>query len=107
MSLKKLRQLTIEYCHNSDRLPPLGKLPFQESLCILDMRKLKRVSNEFLGIENDGTSSSVIAFPRLKSLTFRALLEWEKWDYQITKRAEEDLTIIMPCLRSLKIASCH
>ncbi|XP_031260883.1 disease resistance protein RGA2-like [Pistacia vera] len=70
MSLTNLKSLVLSQCINCKHLPPLGKLPSLKSLEIWFMRSLKRVSNEFLGIESDGTSSSFIFFPRLKTLAF-------------------------------------
>ncbi|XP_031260885.1 putative disease resistance protein RGA3 [Pistacia vera] len=106
MSLTKLRKLQLYGCINLKQLPPLGKLPSLESLDIWYMGSLKRVSNEFLGIESDGTSSSFIFFPKLKYLTFRHMSEWEEWDYEITRKGEEEDITIMSSLVSLQILIC-
>ncbi|XP_044495533.1 putative disease resistance protein RGA3 [Mangifera indica] len=105
VSLNKLRKLTLEGCTNCEHLPPLGKLSSLEILSIWGMWRLKRVGNEFLGIENDTTSafSSVIAFPKLKHLQFIGMRDWEEWNYDITKRGDEDITI-MPSLETLQIS---
>ncbi|XP_031254264.1 putative disease resistance protein RGA3 [Pistacia vera] len=107
MSLTNLSHLTFRNCVNCTHLPSLGKLPSLESLSIWAMKSVKRVSNEFLGIESDGTSSSFTFFPKLKTLTFQNMDEWEEWDYETTRNGEEEGDItIMPSLISLSIHSC-
>ncbi|XP_031277190.1 putative disease resistance protein RGA3 [Pistacia vera] len=106
MSLTKLKDLELMHCINCKHLPPLEKLPSLEDLFIDKMSSLKRVSNEFLGIESDGTSSSFIFFPKLKYLTFECMDEWEEWDYEITRKGEEEDITIMPSLVSLQIHNC-
>ncbi|XP_044496094.1 putative disease resistance protein RGA3 isoform X2 [Mangifera indica] len=107
VSLNKLRKLCLVNCINFEHLPPLGKLSSLEILMIWGMKRVKRVGNEFLGIENDTTSasSSVIAFPNLKFLMFDDMEDWEEWNYNITKRRDGDITV-MPSLKTLKISLC-
>ncbi|XP_044474891.1 putative disease resistance protein RGA3 [Mangifera indica] len=106
MSLTKLRHLRLDGCSNCKHLPPLGELPSLEYLDISLLNSLKSVSNEFLRKENDGTSSSSVFFPKLKTITFWFIYEWEEWDYEITRIGEEEVTTIMPSLVSLKIYDC-
>ncbi|XP_031275640.1 putative disease resistance protein RGA3 isoform X2 [Pistacia vera] len=107
MSLTKLRDLLLYECINCNHLPPFGKLPSLESLKIRFMSSLKRVSNEFLGIGSDGTSSSFIFFPKLKHIEFSNIDDWEEWDYEIPRNEEEEDDItIMPSLVSLQIDNC-
>ncbi|XP_031279868.1 late blight resistance protein R1-A-like [Pistacia vera] len=106
MSLTNLSHLTLRNCINCKHLSSLGKLPSLESFSIWAMKSVKRVSNEFLGIESDGTSSSFIFFPKLKTLTFQYMDEWEEWDYETTRNREEDDITIMPSLVSLSIYNC-
>ena len=106
MSLTNLRSLTLDKCKNCEQLPPLGRLPSLGKLFISELECVKRVGNEFLGIESDSdpsssSSSSVIAFPKLKSLTIWTMEELEEWDYRITGNI-----FIMPCLSSLQIFIC-
>ena len=106
MPLTNLRSLTLEKCKKCKQIPPLGKLSSLEKLMIWGLKSVKRVANEFLGIESDNDSSlssSVIAFPKLKSLTFYWMEELEEWDYGITGMGS---TSIMPCLSYLAIISC-
>ncbi|KAL9451399.1 hypothetical protein AB3S75_013043 [Citrus x aurantiifolia] len=110
-SLTNLRDLKLDSCFNCEHLPPLGKLPL-EKLVIIHLKSVKRVGNEFLGIEEsseDGPSSSssslsVIAFPKLKSLKIVELDELEEWNYRITRK--ENISI-MPRLSSLEIWVCR
>ncbi|XP_031255735.1 putative disease resistance protein At3g14460 [Pistacia vera] len=103
VSLTNLRVLSIDGCVSIEHLPSLGKLSSLEVLKIRHITKVKSVGNEILGIKSDDTSA--IAFPKLKSLTFSGMWEWEEWDYEITKNDEKDITI-MPCLRFLHMICC-
>ncbi|KAL9448530.1 hypothetical protein AB3S75_015924 [Citrus x aurantiifolia] len=109
-SLTNLKSLDLSSCENCEQLPPLGKLPSLEALSLLIMRSVKRVGDEFLGIESDhhGSSSSssvIIAFPKLKTLSIEGLMELEEWDYGITRTGNTVINI-MPRLSSLTIGSC-
>ncbi|KAL5824441.1 hypothetical protein ACOSQ3_020504 [Xanthoceras sorbifolium] len=109
-SLTKLRSVSLFDWSGTELLPPLGKLQFLEELVILEMKSVKRVGDEFLGMESDNlsassSSSSVNAFPKLQSLEFYNMRDWEDWDCQTFGRGGEDIKI-MPCLRSLKIVDC-
>ncbi|KAK9217879.1 hypothetical protein WN943_006509 [Citrus x changshan-huyou] len=109
-SLTNLRNLHLRGCLNCEHLPPLGKLPL-EKLELCSLKSVKRVGNEFLGIEEsseDGPSSSsssslVIAFPKLKSLEITDMNALEEWDYRITRK--ENISI-MPCLSVLRVYLC-
>ncbi|XP_024040912.1 disease resistance protein RGA2-like [Citrus clementina] len=109
--LTNLRDLSLSSCVNCEHLPPLGKLPL-EKLTINNLKSVKRVGNEFLGIEesseddpsSSSSSSSVIAFPKLKSLNIEEFDEVEEWNYRITRT--ENISI-MPRLSSLTISSCN
>ncbi|KAH9685810.1 hypothetical protein KPL70_014107 [Citrus sinensis] len=110
-SLANLRELNLSLCFNCEHLPQLGKLPL-EKLQLKNLKSVKRVGNEFLGIEEsseDGPSSSssspsVIAFPKLKSLEIDGMKELEEWNYRITRK--ENISI-MPRLSSLEVSSCN
>jgi hypothetical protein len=109
--LTKLKRLRLDSCHKLERLPPLGKLPFLETLEIVRAYSLKKVGVEFVGIESNnkkdkGSTSSLVLFPKLKSLTFWGLKEWEEWDGIGGKREEGGGVTIMPCLESLTIEDC-
>ncbi|GAY67766.1 hypothetical protein CUMW_259110 [Citrus unshiu] len=98
-SLTNLKSLDLSFCENCEQLPPLGKLPSLEQLFISYMSNVKRVGDEFLGIESDhhdssSSSSVVIAFPKLKSLTIELLDELEEWDYGITRTGNTFINIM-------------
>ncbi|GKV28596.1 hypothetical protein SLEP1_g37619 [Rubroshorea leprosula] len=108
VSLTNLKFFRLYNCVNVEQLPPLGKLPSLESLYLEGIEGVRKVGVEFLGIETSSlspssSSSSVVAFPNLKSLEFRRMGEWEEWDYG--SRGEEDIKI-MPRLSSLEIRGC-
>ncbi|KAK9219047.1 hypothetical protein WN943_007686 [Citrus x changshan-huyou] len=102
-SLTNLRVLYLCWWRNCEHLPPLGKLPSLESLHIEGMKSVKRVGNEFLGVESDTDGSSVIAFPKLKQLAFSLMKELEELDCGTAIKGE---IIIMPSLSYLEIVSC-
>ncbi|KAH9689119.1 hypothetical protein KPL70_015369 [Citrus sinensis] len=102
-SLTNLRVLYLSWWRNCEHLPPLGKLPSLESLHIEGMKSVKRVGNEFLGVESDTDGSSVIAFPKLKQLAFSLMKELEDLDCGTAIKGE---IIIMPRLSYLEIVSC-
>ncbi|KAK3219945.1 hypothetical protein Dsin_013915 [Dipteronia sinensis] len=105
VSLIHLKVVHLRRCNNCEYLPALGKLPRLEYLKIWNMNSLKRVGNEFLGMENIDTSSSsspsLIAFPKLKTLIIYGMENWEEWEYKITG----DITI-MPSLSELEMFNC-
>ncbi|KAJ9692907.1 hypothetical protein PVL29_011829 [Vitis rotundifolia] len=94
-SLIQLKRLQLSRCQ-CQCLPPLGELPLLESLKIDNMNNVKYVGAELLG------SLSLIAFPKLKHLSFVSMEEWEKWEVE-----EEKGRKVMPCLRSLELNSCQ
>ncbi|XP_030964513.1 uncharacterized protein LOC115985751 [Quercus lobata] len=89
MSLTSLKLLYLKYCYNLEYLPPLGKLQFLESLVIRRANNVKSVGDEFLGIESKNKNNKDI-FPKLKSLEFRGLDNWEEWIGMEAKREEEE-----------------
>ncbi|KAL5755840.1 hypothetical protein ACOSQ2_020586 [Xanthoceras sorbifolium] len=95
-----LRRLTLSYCENCERLPPLGRLPSLEYLSVNNMSESDVASSS-------SSSSLIVAFPKLKYLKFESLDEWEEWDTTTRRREdEEDVVTIMPCLRNLTIDFC-
>ncbi|KAJ4717932.1 Disease resistance protein [Melia azedarach] len=97
VSLTNLKVLEMSFCSDLQRLPSLGSLPSLESLKISYVDCPRKVGQEFLG------ESSVVAFPKLKSLLFYTIYEWKRWDYKFSGGEE---IVIMPCLRSLKFYRC-
>ncbi|KAJ4702700.1 Disease resistance protein [Melia azedarach] len=104
-SLNNLRHLLLADCLNCEHLPPLGKLFSLEGLSIWGFNCVRRVANEFLGIESDhgsSSDSSIICFPKLKWLEIGYMDKLEEWDYGI----KSDGITIMPQLSSLEIFYC-
>ncbi|KAG5221985.1 disease resistance protein [Salix suchowensis] len=110
----KLRVVQLINWGKIENLPLLGKLPFLEELDVREMESVRKVGREFLGMEAAAAaddigigemtpSNTIIAFPRLKSLRFASMREWEEWEGE--GRRNEDKTI-MPSLRSLCILGC-
>ena len=118
--INKLRAVELRDWRKIENLPPLGKLPSLEALHVIGMECVGRVGREFLGLGDDSdisigemtssSSNTIIAFPKLKSLSFWDMEEWEEWEGG--EGGNEDKTnisistIIMPSLRSLEIWDC-
>jgi len=122
-SINKLRVVRLRDWGKIEILPPLGKLPSLEELNIAWMGCVGRVGREFLGLGVDSdisigemtssSSNTIIAFPKLKSLSFWFMRKWEEWEkWEGREGGNEDKTnifnstIIMPSLRSLEISGC-
>ncbi|KAM5578388.1 hypothetical protein ABKV19_008612 [Rosa sericea] len=111
LSLHNLTSLVLSRFGNCELLSgPFGRLPSLESLVFSEMGKVKKVGVELLGIEerelqsSSSSSSSLILFPKLKTLQFFEMFNWEEWegvggDYQ------NNITI-MPSLSLLGFYSC-
>ncbi|QHO22375.1 hypothetical protein HN51_046259 [Arachis hypogaea] len=111
MELNKLTHLKLHRCSECKVLPPLGKLPFLESLEITNMPNVKIVGVEFLGIGlnhedavNEGSSPDAVAFPRLRKLHFIKLDEWKGWTGINVNGGDKK---IMPQLSSLSVVNCE
>ena len=95
-------------------LPTLGQLPFLEVLDIEWLENVKKVGDEFLGIEDSKNKKDYgIIFPNLKSLLFYEMENWDEW---IGMEEEENdngivtnpiIVKIMPRLQSLIISHCN
>ena len=104
-SLINLKRLVLHSFENCESLGPFGILPFLELLRIEDMYKLKRVGQEFLGIEDTPKMEygSTISFPKLKGLELIGLRIFEEWE---SCESSNSCAIIMPCLVFLQISYC-
>ena len=110
MSLTNLKELVINRSF-LECLPPLGKLPFFKSLEMTEIKRLKKLGVEFMGIEESVKKEKgdriIPLFSNLISLSFTYLYDWEEWN---GIEEEEDCIrrfTIMPRLQNLKIDSCR
>ncbi|XP_031276889.1 putative disease resistance protein RGA3 [Pistacia vera] len=100
MTLTKLKVLSFSVCSNCKHLHHLGKLPLLELLDLTAMSSVKKVDNDFWGIDSETSSSSSLSihFPKLKEFRFWDMKEWEEWHC----KGEE----FMPYLARLSIVRC-
>ena len=119
MSWITLKKLELIHCKYLEHLPSLGQLPFLEVLAITWLRNVRKVGDEFLGIEDSKNKKDYdVVFLNLKSLKFRGLHNWEDWIGMGGTGEEEEeendngivtnpiIITIMPRLRSLTIWNC-
>ncbi|KAL0415123.1 UNVERIFIED_CONTAM: putative disease resistance protein RGA4 [Sesamum latifolium] len=107
--LSHLRRLELTFCNRVSSLPCLGKLPELEELSVWEMKELKFVGREFLGIEGDIKSWSGICFPMLTHLSFWRCRQWEEWEDVMADdegSSSSSSMKIMPCLMQLTIIEC-
>ncbi|KAH6824560.1 hypothetical protein C2S53_010374 [Perilla frutescens var. hirtella] len=114
---RKLSNISILSCLECKFLPPLGQLPELKHLVIENMPKVKCISTEFYG------SGVVDPFPKLETLRFDHMPEWEKWSafadgkdikfpllHQLTMSKCSKLTRVsplnFPVLRELDLKEC-
>ncbi|XP_024199356.1 putative disease resistance protein At3g14460 isoform X2 [Rosa chinensis] len=62
----------LENCNNCRFLPPLGRLPSLQILCIRNMSGVEKVGLEFCG---EGS----LSFPLLETLVFEDMQNWNEW----------------------------
>ncbi|KAM5578417.1 hypothetical protein ABKV19_008634 [Rosa sericea] len=112
LSLHNLTRLGLGYFGNCELLSgPFGRLPSLETLVFEGMEKVKKVGVELLGIEerelqsSSSSSSSLILFPKLKSLEFWHMEEWEEWE-GVGGDFQNNITI-MPSLSRLDFQLCY
>ncbi|BFG19408.1 hypothetical protein CerSpe_056820 [Prunus speciosa] len=104
MSCHNLRRLVFYEVPFCGVLAPLGKLPSLEYLEIRLMGNVKEVGVEFLGITGETPQTLIKSFPKLKTLRFDSIKQWEEWEGV----EEEDSKItIMPSLLYLAFRNCH
>lgn len=96
-----LVKIELLHCLMCKRLPGLGKLPSLKFLIIEGMVKVKKVSGEFSGDDqNDGSGSGGVSFPKLKTLCFQEMPNWEEWEL---RGGDGE---VMPSLCQLTIKDC-
>ena len=121
-TLTNLKSLDISYCSLLECLPPLGKLPLLKELNILAAYNVKKLGDEFLGIESENKSKKddchiINIFPNLRVLEISELLSCEEWIGMGGKRLEveeekdsglvsDPIIKVMPRLEFLTIRYC-
>ncbi|KAF6138168.1 hypothetical protein GIB67_011008 [Kingdonia uniflora] len=114
--MPRLRIPVIHSAHKLNVLPVLGRLELLEELTIFGLHSVKRTGPEFFEISDEevmkGTSGSsstksvpIIIFPKLKTLHFLIMEEWEEWEMMMPSW-REDVSVIMPCLKELSLYNC-
>ena len=122
-SLTNLKSLGIKWCWQLECLPPLGKLPLLKELKIQATKYVKKLGDEFVGIESKNKSKKddchiINIFPNLRVLEISYLLSCEEWIGMGGKRLEveevKDSGLVsnpiikkMPRLESLTIEDCY
>lgn len=101
-TLTFLVKLKLWYWNKCENLPSLAKLPCLEFIEFNNFGRVKRVTAEFYRMTGlmEASSSTAPLFPKLASLRFMNMIEWEEWnDYD----GDEE---VMPCLSYLSIENC-
>ncbi|KAG1347800.1 putative Disease resistance protein RGA2 [Cocos nucifera] len=100
-NLRRLFLGGINYC---ERLPPCGLLPNLEYLDIFGADTVINVGPELSvgtssGGGRAGVDASKYAFPKLETLMFRDMRNWQEWRW-------DEGTQAMPCLKYLSLERC-
>ncbi|XP_058107107.1 putative disease resistance protein RGA3 [Magnolia sinica] len=99
-----LVRVQLWYCDRCKQLPGLGKLPSLKYLHIEGMEEVRKVGSEFSGEDNNkgsGGGGRVVSFPKLESLTFYYMTNWEEWELRGGDDGE-----VMPSLLELGMETC-
>ncbi|XP_058107016.1 disease resistance protein RGA2-like isoform X2 [Magnolia sinica] len=75
-----LVEVILSSCSKCKQLPGLGKLPSLKCLEIVGMEEMRKVGGEFSGDDNNDGSGGVVSFPKLETLFFEDMLNWEEWE---------------------------
>ncbi|XP_062234007.1 putative disease resistance RPP13-like protein 1 [Phragmites australis] len=98
-SFPSLVFLDLDNCMSCTRLPSLGLLNQLQSLQISNADSVITIGPEFLG---NTVLSPAISFPKLEVLKLRNMKKLEEWSLAV-----EESQVLLPCLKSLHIQSCH
>ncbi|CAL4980140.1 unnamed protein product [Urochloa decumbens] len=110
-NFKSLKYLTLEGLPCCTKLPDgLCQLPSLESLIIVDAPAIKSIGFEFQAPSSlevgGGVTATLVAFPKLASLCFYGLCEWEEWHWEEHIVDVTTGTMGMPALKELNIRNC-
>ncbi|XP_058107246.1 putative disease resistance protein RGA3 [Magnolia sinica] len=96
-----LIEVKLSHCLECKQLPGLGKLPSLKFLFIKGMVEVKKVGGEFSGDDpNDGSGGGGVSFPKLETLHFQEMPNWEEWELRVGDGE------VMPSLLELAIKDC-
>ncbi|XP_058107194.1 disease resistance protein RGA2-like isoform X2 [Magnolia sinica] len=96
-----LVRITISFCWECIQLPGFGKLPSLKYLSISYMYEVRKVGVEFSGVDNnDGSGGGRVSFPKLETLLFKNMPNWEEWDLR------GEVGEVMPSLLQLEVKWC-
>ncbi|CAI8607464.1 unnamed protein product [Vicia faba] len=90
--------LKLSNCENIVLLPPLGILPSLKNLWITGLSGIVVIGGEFYG-NGSNSSSEIIPFVSLQTLSFKDMKGWEEWDCKTVPGA-------FSCLQKLSIQNC-
>ncbi|XP_048436332.1 putative disease resistance protein At3g14460 [Pyrus x bretschneideri] len=99
-SFSKLFCIRLTDCKHCRLLPALGQLPSLKKLCIEGLKNVVEIGSEFYGTDTCG----ITPFRSLEQLSFRNMLECEKWSYY--DGSIGNTTIMFPNLRRLELKLC-
>ncbi|XP_058107175.1 disease resistance protein RGA2-like isoform X2 [Magnolia sinica] len=95
-----LVRMTLSCCWECIQLPGFGKLPSLKYLEIEGMREVRKVGVEFSGVDNNDGSGCVVSFPKLETLVFINMPNWEEWELR------GGVGEVMPSLLQLEVKWC-
>ncbi|XP_058106372.1 putative disease resistance protein RGA3 [Magnolia sinica] len=96
-----LVEVKLSHCLKYKQLPGLWKLPSLTFLFIEGMVEVKKVGGEFIGDDqNDGSGGGGVSFPKLETLCFQEMPNWEEWEL---RGGDGE---VMPSLLQLTIKDC-
>ncbi|XP_058106809.1 putative disease resistance protein RGA3 [Magnolia sinica] len=96
-----LVNVELKYCGKCKQLPGLGKLPYLKYLEVKLMKEVRYVGGEFSGDANNDGSGGVVSFPKLETLFFFNMPNWEEWELR------EGDGQVMPSLVELRVKWCR
>ncbi|XP_062173751.1 putative disease resistance protein At3g14460 [Alnus glutinosa] len=97
-SFSNIAYICLENCKHCHNLPPLGRLPSLQTLCVFGFERVVKVDHEFYGSD----SLTVKPFGALKILRFKRMLNWEEWSSFGAENEDE----AFPQLEELYIDNC-
>ncbi|XP_058108856.1 disease resistance protein RGA2-like [Magnolia sinica] len=96
-----LVRMSLSACWECIQLPGFGKLPSLKYLSISYMNEVRKVGVEFSGVDNNvGSGICVVSFPKLQTLIFFGMQNWEEWELR------GGVGEVMPSLLQLEVKWC-